>query len=366
MNRHRPGRRPGVPTIAVAALALLALTVLVAITLAAFAPSARGARRAPQNRPAGEGIVIGFAMDSFVEERRARDRDVFVARAGELGASVNVQIGDEDPAQQEAQILFLLDAGVDVLVIIPVDPAGLSRVMAEAKRREIPVLAYDRLIRDGNVDLFLSFDAERAGELQAEALIAARRESRVVLYNGALSDQNSAAMRQGVLTALGPAMERGDVIIAADYASSGRRSEEAYAVVEAMLAAGTSFDAVLAVDDMAAEAIIRALSVRRLAGSVFVAGADADLAACQRIAEGTQSMTVYRPIDQIASTAAELAVYLARGDRVSVHNAIWDGSYRIPFYELRPLAVNAGNLMDSVIKDGFHLEEDVYRNVLDR
>lgn len=346
------------------AIAMAAMAFAIATTM--IIAGLQGERRTLQEKPAGEGISIGFSMDSFVEERRARDRDVFVAMATDLGASVNVQIGDEDPAQQEAQILFLLDSGVDVLVIIPIDPAGLGKSVAEAKRRGVPILAYDRLIRDGNVDLFLAFDAERSGELQAEAFLASRRNGRVALYNGNAGDPNAAAMREGALKALEPHVARGDVIIAADYASTSRRSEEAYAVVETLLGAGTTFDAVLAADDMAAEAIIRALSVRRLAGSVFVAGADADLAACQRIAEGTQSMTVYKPIDQIAAKAAELAVYLARSERVSVHNAIWDGSYRIPFYELQPVAVTADRLMDTVIKDGFHLEEDVYRNVLER
>lgn len=352
-------RRRAVIAAATSVLAVLALAL-------GLSWSRSQARRARDQKPAGEGVSIGFSMDSFVEERRARDRDVFVAMARDLGATVNVQIGDEDPAIQEEQILFLLDSGVDVLVVIPSDPAGLGRAVAEAKRRGVPILAYDRLILNGNVDLFLAFDDERSGELQAEAFLASQGGGRVALYNGRQSDPNAAAMRNGVLNTLRQGIDAGRVIVVADYESAERRSEEAYQIVDSMLEAGTTFDAVLAVDDMAAEAIIRALSVRRLAGSVFVAGADADLAACQRIAEGTQSMTVYKPIDQIAAKAAELAVYLARGDRVTVHNAIWDGSYRIPFYELEPVSVTAAELMGTVIKDGFHLEEDVYRNVLDR
>lgn len=305
-------------------------------------------------------------MDSFVEERRMRDRDVFVSTANYLGADVNVQVGDDDPALQEAQILFLLDSGVNVLVVIPIDPDGLGKAMTEAKRRGVPVLAYDRLIRNANADLYLAFNAERAGELQAEAFLAAQGKGSVVLYNGLADDPAASAMREGILKILGPHIDAGDVTIALDYTSQQRRSEEAYAVTEALLDNGTEFNAVLAVDDMAAESVIRALSVRRRVGSVFVAGANADLAACQRIAEGTQSMTVYRPIDQIAGTAAQLAVYLTRGERVTVHNGTWDGSYRVPFYELEPMAVTADNLKETVIKDGFHLEEDVYRNVINK
>ncbi len=360
MSEREPRRVGATAMIALSAAAAVAVAALVA------APLVAGRREDRPDAPAGDGVYIGFSMDSFVEERRARDRDVFVAMAKQLGATVNVQIGDEDPSIQEEQILFLLESGVDVLVVIPSDPSGLGRAVAEAKRRGVPILAYDRLIRDANVDLLLSFDAERAGELQAEAFLAARGSGGVALYNGRASDPNSAAMRAGVLKALAPAIGRGDVRVAADYDSVERRSEEAYALVETLLDEGVGFDAMLAVDDMAAEAVIRALSVRRLAGSVFVAGADADLAACQRIAEGAQSMTVYKPIDQIAAKAAELAVYLARGDRVTVHNAIWDGSYRIPFYELEPVSVTAERLMDTIVKDGFHLEEDVYRNVLKR
>ncbi len=359
-----PGKWPA--TLGMRIGLLLALLVVVSCG-ALVASHAFGGKRRDSPRAGSSStkeILIGFSMDSFVEERRARDRDVFVAMAHDLGASVNVQIGDEDPAIQESQILFLLDAGVDVLVVIPSNPDGLGRAMAEAKRRGVPVLAYDRLIRNANADLYLGFDAERAGALQAEAFIAARHTGHLVLYDGPASDPNSVAMHRGALRVLAPLIDKGDIVITADHQASERRSEEAYAVVDGLLNAGTRFDGVLAVDDMAAEAIIRALSVRRLAGSVFVAGADADLAACQRIAEGTQSMTVYRPIDQIAAKAAELAVYLARKDRVTVHNAIWDGSYRVPFYELEPIAVDRSLLKETIVKDGFHLERDVYRNVL--
>ncbi|HUW69491.1 MAG TPA: substrate-binding domain-containing protein [bacterium] len=346
---------------------VIAVLLISASCIALFVLNGTNGRRKESARTGKYGtkdILIGFSMDSFVEERRARDRDVFVATAHDLGASVNVQIGDEDPGIQESQILFLLDAGVDVLVVIPSNPDGLGKAMAEAKRRGVPVLAYDRLIRNANADLYLGFDAERAGELQAEAFVAARRTGHIVLYDGPASDPNSVAMHRGALKVLVPLIDKGDIVITADHQASERRSEEAYAVVDGLLSSGNRFDGVLAVDDMAAEAIIRALSVRRLAGSVFVAGADADLAACQRIAEGTQSMTVYRPIDQIAAKAAELAVYLARKDRVTVHNAIWDGTYRVPFYELEPIAVDRSLLKETIVKDGFHLESDIYRNVL--
>ncbi len=338
----------------------LGLAALAGTAWLVLGAAARGhARPEPTDR-----LLIGFSIDSFVEERRARDRDVFVATASYLGADVIVQVGDESPELQHQQIAYLLDQGVDVLVIIPCDANELALSVAEARRRGVPVLAYDRPIMNAGADLYIGFNAERAGELQALAALARIGSGDVALYNGRRIDPDARAMHDGAMRVLEPRIASGDIRIVADYWPEELRNEEAYSMMDGFLGSGGAPDAVLAAGDMAAEAVIRALAVRRLAGIVLVAGADADLAACQRIAEGTQYMTVYKPIDRIAGTAAELAVYLARGERVTVHNAIWDGSFRVPFYEIEPTGVFADNLRETVVKDGFHLEEDVYRNVL--
>ena len=122
-------------------------------------------------------------------------------------------------------------------------------------------------------------------------------------------------------------------------------------------------------DDLASQAV-KVLSENRLAGQVAVVAQDADLAACQRIVEGTQTMTVYKPIEQEASTAAELAVRLGKGEDISkeengisVNETFNDGSNDIPYYKITPVAVTAENMDEVIIDGGFHTREDVYLNV---
>jgi D-xylose transport system substrate-binding protein len=308
--------------------------------------------------------LIGFVMDSFVEERWTRDRDVFMATAASLGADVDLQIGEENPTTQEAQIEYLLERGIDALVLVASDPIIMVRSVQNARRRSVPVLLYERVVRNAGADLYLAYDAERVGELQARSIVSKIGKGAVVVYNGQRNNMAAEMAHEGVMKVLEPLVAAGTIRIVEDYWPTGTNSEEAYAFMDGLLGSGVAVDGVIASNDLHAEAIIRALALRRLAGKVAVAGADADLAACQRIAEGTQEMTVYKPIDQIAAKAAELAVFLSRDIRFTVHNAIDDGAYRVPYYELDPISVNAANLRATVVKDGFHLEEEVYRNVL--
>jgi D-xylose transport system substrate-binding protein len=321
-----------------------------------------------QHNPGSGGIVIGFVMDSFIEERWSRDRDIFISTARRLGAEVILQTGDGDPQNQEAQIRFLMEKGIDVLVLVASDPRYLAKTIQEVKRQGIPVLLYERLVFDAGADLYLAYDGEAAGELQARAVLdrilaePGGGPRRVLIYNGTTGDTYAEAVHRGIMNVLEEPVRNKRINIAADYWPAGPDSGEAFDFMSRFLN-GHAIDGVIAVNDLAAEAIIRALAIKRLAGKTAVAGADADLAACQRIAEGAQTMTVYKPIEYIAASAAQMAIYLAKDDRFTIHNAINDGSYRVPYYKLNPVAVNAFNMDETVIRDGFHLREDIYRNV---
>ena len=116
-------------------------------------------------------------------------------------------------------------------------------------------------------------------------------------------------------------------------------------------------------NDALAGVVIRALSEMRLAGKIVVVGQDADLDACQRIVEGTQEMTVYKPVENLAKKAAEYAVSLAKGEEIKTATRYNDGTYDVPFIKLEPIAVYKDNMEETIIDGGYHLKEDVYINV---
>lgn len=309
----------------------------------------------------GKAPLIGFSMDSLVVERWQRDLDVFTRAAHELGAEVLVEVADQDPAVQERQVRGFADRGIDVLVIVPNDADLLSAAVKDAKARGLPVLCYDRLVRKAGADLYISFDSEKVGSLMAESLLRAVPVGGYLLVNGARNDYNAIMLNLGIHKVLDPAVASGKIRIVSEIWPSFWDSDEVRAYVETAVGKRPEIDAVIAGNDMLAEAVIGVLAESRL--SAKVAGQDADLAACQRIAEGSQYMTVYKPIDRLALKAAGFAVMLAKGERIETDSTIDDGKGRVPYVRLEPIPVLRETLDSTVIKDGFHSAAEVYRNV---
>ena len=136
-------------------------------------------------------LQIGMSFDSFVIERWLRDRDVFVSTAKELGAEVNVQNANGDIAEQKKQIDYFIDKGVDAIVIICIGSYGLREQVERALDAGIKVVAYDRQIAEGNVDLYISFDNSRVGEMMGQALAENGIQGKnVLMLGGSPTDSN--------------------------------------------------------------------------------------------------------------------------------------------------------------------------------
>lgn len=304
-------------------------------------------------------IQIGMSFDSFVIERWQRDRDVFVSKAKELGAEVNVQNANGDIEKQKEQIEYFIKKGVDVIVIICIDSDSLKDVVQKARDNGIKIIAYDRLITKANVDLYISFDNEQVGALMANAIISANREaSNVIMIGGSLLDNNVTLVERGFKNVM-----RGYGVSILDTTHcEGWRAEIAGEYVFNNEGKVKHADAIMCGNDNLAGQVLSALSEKRLAGDLLVVGQDADLEACQRIVEGTQLMTVYKPVEKLAKTAAECAIILAKGDELTDYavSSLNDGNYYVPYIGLTPVAVTRDNIDDVIINSGFHLKEDVY------
>lgn len=312
----------------------------------------------------GRKIQVGVSFDSLNLERWQHDRDAFVKRASQLGADVSVQSADGQDAVQVRQCENLLTTGVDVLVIIPHNGEVMASAVNLAKAQGIPVLSYDRLVRNSDVDLYISFDNKRVGELQAKYLLDRAPRGNYILIGGSPTDNNAHMVRDGQMEILKPAIDLGDIKIVADqWAKDWLPSEALRHTENALTQANNNVVAVVASNDSTAGGAIQALQEQKLAGKVLVSGQDADLAAAQRIADGTQSMTVYKPIVPLASKAAEAAIALAKGTRVETREAVNNGKKDVSAILLQPIAVDRDNLASTVIRDGFLKMEDVYRNV---
>nr|WP_308640105.1 D-xylose ABC transporter substrate-binding protein [Paenibacillus silvisoli] len=309
-------------------------------------------------------LVVGLSIDTLEEERWMKDRDLFKAAVEKLGAAVEVQAANGDDAKQIAQAENMISQGVDVLVVVPHNAEASAAIVAKAHQAGIKVISYDRLIVGSDVDLYISFDNEKAGELQAKAIVAEAPHGNYVLIEGADTDNNAHMFKQGQMNVLKPYVDKGDIRIVYDAFTKEWIPSNARANMdEALMANSNAISAVLAANDGTAGGVIQALTGQGLAGRIPVSGQDAELAAAQRIVEGTQTMTVYKPIPKLAEAAAELAVRMAKGETVHTDKTVFNKKIDVPAILLEPIAVDKSNIDSTIIADGFHKKEDVYRNV---
>lgn len=349
-------------------------------------------------------LQIGMSFDSFVIERWLRDRDQFELTAKELGAEVNVQVANGDVQQQIAQIRYFIKKKMDVIVVIAVDGNGLADVVAEAQKAGIRVISYDRLLLNAKTDLYISFDNEMVGTLMAEAMKKALPDGgNIFAIYGSPTDYNITMVKKGFLEALEGS---GLNIVYSNYCENWLAELAFDAVEEGLATTPRNLVGVMCGNDDLASQAFRALAENRLAGKVVLVGQDADLSACQRIVEGTQTMTVYKSVEQLAQTAAEFAAALGytkmeEEGRISqekipqlakvraqeieglrtindavtyseeptirkadeAEQAVGDDAHEVPYYTIDPVAVTAENIDEVIIGSDFHTREDVYRNV---
>lgn len=309
-------------------------------------------------------IQIGFCFDSYLIERWERDRDVFVSTAKELGAEVNVQNANGDPQEQIDRIEYLIEKEMDVIVIVCIDSDGLTEVVQKAKEAGIVVIAYDRMIHNADVDLYISFDNEKVGTMMGEAMVEAGiPNKKVLMLSGPTADNNVTMVNNGFIRV----MEHNNIevvdIMYADNWKPEYASDYIYEHPEVL----DEVDGIMCGNDSLATQAVRVLAEKRKAGKILVTGQDAELEACQRIVEGTQLMTVYKPVENEAKTAAECAIAMAKGEPVEgINGTVSDGSHDIPSIVLEPIAVNADNMDAAIIESGFHLRDEVYLNVTER
>ena len=318
-----------------------------------------------QDKPASSGnLKIGFLMDSLKVERWQTDLDKFQKRAAELGAEVLVETAEGDDELQLQQARKLLASGVQALVLVPHDADKAVRIVSAAKARQVPLLCYERLVRNSDVTFFIGVDALAVGLLQADSLSQQAARGNYVLIGGSPSDTNARILHEGQMRILKPFVDRGDIKIVSDTWTKDWDPSEACSHMSAAIES-TKGDiaAVVASNDGTAGGAIQALEEHKLAGKVLVSGQDADLAAIIRILDGTQTMTVYKPLGSQAKLAAEAAVSLAKGEAVKTATSTSASNRSIPAILLKPVVVTRSNVKQTVIKDGFQNLETIQKSL---
>jgi D-xylose transport system substrate-binding protein len=306
------------------------------------------------------GLTVGFLMDDL-HERWERDRDAFLERAKFREANVLVEVAGGDRDKQAQLADKLLAEGVRVLVLIPNDAEHAAGIVEKAKAKKVPVISYDRLVRNADVDLYIGFDSVKVGELQARYLLDRAPRGNYVLIGGSPTDENAKLIRDGQMKVLGPAVKSGAIKIVEEGWTTNWRADEAAKLTESALKkSGNKLAAIVASNDQTAGGAISVLEKAGLAGKVLVSGQDAELDAVRRIVKGTQIMTVFKTVNGMGKSAANAAVRLAKGEPFDAGTKINNGKKDVPTILLEPIACDKSNLDGLLISDGFHTREAIY------
>ena len=315
--------------------------------------------------PSVEGRIALLLPETRASRYESQDLPRFRERLSALGVDVDQQFIYRNAQQshdlQRQQVIEVLEAGARVIVLSAVDSDRAGELADLALERGVPIIAYDRLIGNSRgVNFYISFDNERVGRLQGEALLAAMNGSSptVVFVNGSTTDTNARFYKTGAYNVL-----ENRVTIGGDYDILDWSPERAYDAMQiAITELDGNIDGVLAANDGIAGGVIAALQDAGISPLPPVTGQDAELAAIRRILAGEQYMTVYKAIRPQAEAAAELAVLLLQGrepDASLINGRVNNGLIDIQAILLTPVAVTRDNIVTTVIADGFWRVEQI-------
>jgi D-xylose transport system substrate-binding protein len=320
-------------------------------------------------KPADGGSIALLLPESQTSRYESADRPFFEAKFKALcpGVEVVYSNANQVAADQQQQAEAAIGRGVKVIVLDPVDGDSAGALVKSAKAKNIPVISYDRLIKGGSTpDYYVSFDNERVGKLQAEALLEKLTEMkvakpRITMINGSPTDNNATLFKQGAHSVFD-----GKVTVVKEDAAANWKPEEAQQLMEQFIAAvgKDGFDAAYQANDGTSGGAIAAMKAAGIDPKKKpTVGQDAEVAAIQRILSGEQYATVYKRIQPEAEQTAALACALFKGEKPSadlVNGKVNNGTADIPSVLLVPVAVSAAgskstqSVADTVIKDKFY------------
>ncbi|WP_299962477.1 D-xylose ABC transporter substrate-binding protein [uncultured Roseobacter sp.] len=304
-------------------------------------------------------LTVGVSWSNFQEERWKTDEAAIKAALDAAGAEYVSSDAQSSSAKQLSDVESLIAQGVDALIILAQDSAAIGPAVQAAADEGIPVVGYDRLIEDPRA-FYLTFDNVEVGRMQARAVFEALPEGNYVMIKGSPTDPNADFLRGGQQEVLQEAIDAGKINIVAEAYTDGWLPANAQRNMEQILTANdNNVDAVVASNDGTAGGVVAALTAQGMEG-IPVSGQDGDHAALNRVAKGTQTVSVWKDARDLGKAAAEIAVSLAGGtemaDVVDAQEWTSPGGTKMIARFLTPVPVTADNL--SAVVDAGWIEKD--------
>jgi D-xylose transport system substrate-binding protein len=340
-----------------------AILSVLAILLAACQPSASGspAESAGASVPTAEGdCLVGVSWNNYQEERWARWDEPAIQDALKAGGAeyTSADAGSSEE-QQATDVENLLAEGANVLIILAQSGEAILPSVEAALDAGVPVIAYDRLIEDPGA-LYITFDNVGVGRLQAEVIFGLVPEGNYAIIKGNQADANADFLRAGYEEVIGEAVTSGAITIVGETYTDNWDPALAQTEMEQILTDNdNAVDAVLSENDGMAGGVVAALEAQGLAGSVPVSGQDGDEAALNRVAQGTQSVSVWKDSRDLGAAAGAAAVALCNDPDISAVNLTEQfespGGNSMTSILLEPIPITQENL--NVVLDAGWIDE---------
>ncbi|WP_205387770.1 substrate-binding domain-containing protein [Pseudosulfitobacter sp. DSM 107133] len=304
-------------------------------------------------------ITVGVSWSNFQEERWKTDEAAMKAAIEAAGAKYISADAQASAAKQLTDVEALIAQGATALIILSVDKDAIGPAIDQADNEGIPVVGYDRLIEDPRA-FYLTFDNKGVGRIIAQTVKDAQPEGNFAIIKGDKGDPNALFLLEGMMEVIGADVEAGKITIVGEAFSDGWKPDNAQRNMEQILTANdNNVDAVLAENDGMAGGVIAALQAQGL--SVPVGGQDGDHAALNRVARGTQTVSVWKDARQLGKKAAEIALSLADGTAMSDVDGAekWSGGEKgveMTAIFLAPTPITKDNI--SAVIDAGHIAKD--------
>lgn len=305
---------------------------------------------------------IGFLIPAGEGSRWPVDQAFVEKAAKEKGIEVLTRIANNDENLQLKQAKELLELGVDVLIVVAGNGNTAAAIVRDAHDYNVPVIGYDRLIKNSDLDYLVTFEGAQIGSLMIEYALQHKPEGNYVLLWGDPGDVNALFIKDAQEKLLKPSIDNGKINIVYKTFVEDWSMENAYHISKNILnLSGKKIDAIITSYDGLAMGALKAMHELDYGGDVILTGQDAELKSVKAIKDGQVSLTIYKSIKQIAGASVELAEKLAQNKKVSnATGKINNGRKDVPTIFLKPVAVTKENIRQTVIADGFYTEQQVY------
>ena len=293
-------------------------------------------------------IKIGISLPTQREERWVQDKEAFEHTAdGMPNVEILVQVADNDAGRQQSQCENLISQGIDALIIAPHDADAAANIATLCQEAHIPIISYDRLVQNAEIDLYVTFDQWKIGWLMGDYVVRNVPSGNIVVLSGDPGDPTCVPLKQGAMDAIKAKVDSGDYVIVMEMECRDWEPREALKHAEnALTANDNNIAAFIAPNDGTAGGIIQALAAQGLDGHVVVTGQDAEEDAVARIIEGTQSMTVYFDCAEMAEAALKATVHIVNHEDFAYLGSMgteWNEKIDVPTLGFPPYELNKDN-----------------------